>query len=91
MSWVAWIRATVKAASAVTMKSAIFSFATGTPTLRAALASPPVPNIQLPMWVFNRTTVAMAAITIHQMMAMSNLAPPNSILVAKAAAQPPES
>ena len=38
---------------------------TGTPTLRAAFASPPTPKIQLPTRVRARTQVASAVIAIH--------------------------
>ena len=49
----------------VAMNSPIFTRATGTPTLRAAFASPPTPKIQLPMRVRARTHVASAVIAIH--------------------------
>ena len=40
---------------AVDAKSVIFTRATGTPRLRAALAEPPTPTIQLPKRVLART------------------------------------
>ena len=51
---------------AVVMNSAILTRATGTPTLRAAFASPPTAKIQLPARVRESTQVATAAMTIHQ-------------------------
>ena len=47
---------------AVVMNSAILTRATGTPTLRAAFASPPTAKIQLPTRVRESTQVATAAI-----------------------------
>ena len=43
---------------AVHMNRPIFTLATGTPTLRAALASPPAAKIQLPTRVRSSTQVA---------------------------------
>ena len=47
------------------MNSPTFTRATGTPTLRAAFASPPTPKIQLPVRVRVRTQVATSVIAIH--------------------------
>ena len=44
----------------------IFTRPTGTPTLRAALGSPPTAKIQLPKRVLRRTQVASAVSPIHQ-------------------------
>ena len=64
---------TSAAAIAVVMNSAIFTRATGTPTLRAAFASPPTAKIQLPTRVRASTQVASAAIAIHQITLMRKL------------------
>jgi hypothetical protein len=50
-----WITARSVAATAVAMKSTIFTRLTGTPTLRAATGSPPVPKIQFPNVVRSKT------------------------------------
>ncbi len=82
----AWTSATKKAPKAVVMKRMIFTRVTGTPVLRAALASPPAPKIQLPNCVRSRTQVATTVSPIHHKMAMSNEEPkrlnlvPNSVL-----------
>ena len=49
----------------VVMNSPIFTRCTGTPTLRAALASPPTPKIQLPTRVRASIQVASAVTAIH--------------------------
>ena len=54
------------AATAVVIKSVIFTRATGTPTLREAFGSPPTPKIQLPNVVRKSTHVAKAANPSHQ-------------------------
>jgi hypothetical protein len=51
--------------SAVVMNRPIFTRGTGTPTFRAATASPPTPKIQLPRRVRAKTQVASAVIAIH--------------------------
>ena len=43
-----WIAARIDAEKAVAAKSEILTRATGTPRLRAAVADPPTPAIQLP-------------------------------------------
>ena len=43
-----WIVARIEAENAVSAKSEILTRATGTPRLRAAVAEPPTPAIQLP-------------------------------------------
>ena len=50
-----WIVASSAAAVAVPTKPRIFTRETGTPTLRAAVLSPPVQVIQLPKTVLVRT------------------------------------
>ena len=57
---------TSAAASDVVMKRPILTRATGTPTLRAAVASPPTPKIQFPTRVRASTQVATIVMTIHQ-------------------------
>src|ERR1700710_381202 len=54
------------AAQAVPTNRRILTRATGTPTLRAACASPPTAKIQLPNSVFTRIHVAAAVNPIHQ-------------------------
>ena len=49
----------------VDMNRPTFTPATGTPTLRAALASPPTPKIQFPTRVRVRTQVPRIVIAIH--------------------------
>ena len=50
------------------MKSAVFTRSTGTPELRAALASPPAAKIQLPARVRRRSQVAASAKRTNQTM-----------------------
>ena len=50
-----WIVARIDAEKAVSAKSRILTRATGTPRLRAAVADPPTPAIQLPNRVRPRT------------------------------------
>src|ERR1700716_1999669 len=57
---------------AVPMNSRIFVRLTGTPTLRAALASPPDAKIQFPNVVRVRTHVAMTVSPIHHRTEVSN-------------------
>ena len=54
------------AAIAVVTNRPIFTLSTGTPTLRAALASPPDAKIQLPTRVRKRIQVATAVMATHQ-------------------------
>ena len=54
------------------MKRRIFTRSTGTPTLRAAIAEPPEPKIQLPKLVRWRMKVATNAKPSHQRMATLN-------------------
>ena len=54
------------------MKRRIFTRSTGTPTLRAAIAEPPEPKIQLPKLVRWRMNVATSARPSHQTMATLN-------------------
>ena len=61
-----WTQANRVAAQAVNMNSPILTAATGTPTLRAALGSPPQAKIQLPTRVRSRMKVAPAVRTSHQ-------------------------
>ena len=62
------------------MNSAILTRSAGTPTLRAALASPPVAKIQLPYLVRSRIQLARMVITIHQRIDVRN-STPNSVNV----------
>ena len=57
----AGVYASIVAQKAVNMKSTIFTGLTGTPTLRAALASPPEAKIQFPRRVRVRMTCAITA------------------------------
>ena len=60
------------AEAAVPMNRRIFTRSTGTPTLRAAIADPPEPKIQLPKLVRWRMKVATSARPSHQRIEMSN-------------------
>src|SRR5918999_1038002 len=63
-----WMVASSAAERAVHMNSVIFTRFTGTPTLRAAFASPPAPKIQFPNVVLCNTHVPSTASASHQMM-----------------------
>src|ERR671934_1722379 len=56
----------------VVMKRATFVRSTGTPTLRAAVASPPTAKIQLPKRVRASTHAAISVIAIHQITRSGN-------------------
>ncbi len=73
---IAWRAATSQAAEAVVMNRAIFTRVTGTPTLRAALASPPEPKIQFPAVVRSSTQVARIVSPTHHR--MSTRRPPKA-------------
>ena len=62
------------------MNSRIFTRWTGTPTLRAALASPPTAKIQLPKRVRASIQVASAVIAIHQITLMRKLCGAQNVL-----------
>ena len=61
---------TSQAAQAVSMKSPILVALTGTPTARAAVASPPGAKIQFPSFVRQSTQEATSANTSHQIREM---------------------
>ncbi len=65
-----WQAENTVAQKAVTMNSEILTALTGTPTLRAALASPPEAKIQLPIRVLVSTTWAITAMTSAQTISM---------------------
>lgn len=59
------------------MNRPILTFFTGTPTARAAAASPPTAKIQLPICVFSSTQAAIATNTIHQTIRILIVTPPS--------------
>jgi len=71
VSGIAWWQAR-QAASAVVMKSPIFTRSTGTPARRAASASPPAARIQLPARMRASTQVASAARPSHHATGVRN-------------------
>ena len=62
------------------MNRRILTFWTGTPTLRAALASPPTAKIQLPNRVRESTQVASSVMPSHQRTLMRKLCGAQNVL-----------
>ena len=71
-----WIVASTEAENAVNANSEILTRATGTPRLRAAVADPPAPAIQLPKRVRPRMYVPMTAMSSHHRIETLKAAPP---------------